>query len=72
MRLKLKGYTDDPYSHEVNHIVKIFADRGHEISYSDARLAWEKYSDSMCAGWLVLDSDDCYVFDNLIQYFYED
>ena len=45
------------YTSDIDRIVKIFADRGYEISYSDAVRAWEQYSDSMCAGWMCLGED---------------
>jgi len=50
--------------------VKIFADRGYEISHSDAIRAWEEFSDSMCAGWMCLGGDD-EVFQDAFYYFEE-
>jgi len=73
IKLKFK----DPYNHhfeyqsDIERIVKIFADRGYEISHEDAVRAWEQYSDSMAAGWMFLDEEDCYVFDNCFLYFEE-
>ena len=71
-RLKVKpaynhhfGYTSD-----ISRIVKIFADRGYEISETDAVLAWEQFSDSMAAGWMSLGSDD-EVFEDAFYYFEE-
>jgi hypothetical protein len=71
MKLKLKSSNEDEpyYFCDVDRIVRIFADRGYEISHSDARLAWERYSDSMCAGWLILDEDPSRVFNSIIYYF---
>lgn len=59
------GYTND-----IDRIVKIFADRGYEISHSDAVHAWEEFSDSMCAGWMNLGEDD-EVFQDAFCYFEE-
>ena len=62
-KLKIKE-NYNPYQYDIDRIVKIFADRGYEISHSDAASAWEQYSDSMAAGWMSLDAEDLYVFQN--------
>jgi hypothetical protein len=59
------------YSSDVERIVRIFADRGYEITTTDAAHAWELYSDSMAAGWMCLDDEDQYVFENAFYYFKE-
>jgi hypothetical protein len=65
---------NSPYNHhfeyqdDINRIVKIFADRGYEISSDDAVRAWEEYSDSLCAGWMSLGPDD-EVFQDTFCYF---
>lgn len=68
-KLQLKK-TDESseYSYDVERIVKIFAERGYEISHTDALNAWTSYSDSMCAGWLNLGEDE-YVFEEAFSYF---
>lgn len=58
------------YTNNIDRIVKIFADRGYEISHSDAFRAWEQYSDSMCAGWMSLGEDE-EVFQNAFYHFEE-
>ncbi len=63
-KLKIKENNHNPYQYDIDRIVKIFADRGYEISHSDAASAWEQYSDSMAAGWMSLDAEDVYVFQN--------
>ena len=71
-KLKFK----EPYNHhfeyksDIDRIVKIFADRGYEISHTDAVLAWEQFSENMCAGWMNLGSDD-EVFGDVFYYFEE-
>jgi hypothetical protein len=50
--------------------VRIFAERGYEISATDAENAWEQFSDSMCAGWMMLGEDD-EVFHDCFRYFEE-
>jgi hypothetical protein len=71
-KLKFK----EPYNHyfeyksDIDRIVKIFADRGYEISHTDAVHAWEQFSDSMCAGWMCLGDDD-EVFSDAFSYFEE-
>lgn len=58
------------YQNDIDRIVKIFADRGYEISHTDAVRAWEYYSDSMAAGWMSLGEDD-EVFHDCFCYFEE-
>jgi hypothetical protein len=58
------------YKNDIDRIVKIFADRGYEISATDAIHAWEQFSDSMCAGWMIL-GDDNEVFQDCSSYFEE-
>jgi hypothetical protein len=58
------------YTNDIDRIVKIFADRGYEISHSDAIRAWEEFSDSLCAGWMCLGEDD-EVFHDAFYYFEE-
>ena len=63
-----------PYSQfesDVKRIVKIFSNRGYEISATDAENAWQRYSDSMCAGWMNLDDEDEFVFFTSFRYFEE-
>jgi hypothetical protein len=58
------------YTNDIDRIVKIFADRGYEISHTDAVFAWEQFSYSMCAGWMSLGDDD-EVFQDAFWYFEE-
>lgn len=58
------------YTNDIDRIVKIFADRGYEISSTEAVHAWEMFSDSMCAGWMSLGQDD-EVFQDAFPYFEE-
>lgn len=65
-RLRFKRPDErDPYQYDVERIVRIFKDRGYDLSYDDARAAWEDFSDSMAAGWMMLDDDDSAVFATL-------
>ena len=71
-QLKVK----EPYNHhfeyknDIDRIVKIFADRGYEISATDAVKAWEQFSYDMAAGWMCLGDDD-EVFEDAFYYFEE-
>jgi hypothetical protein len=58
------------YTNDIHRIVKIFADRGYEISATDAVKAWEQFSENMCAGWMSLGDDD-EVFADAFSYFEE-
>ena len=43
---------------DVDTIVRICAEHGYEISPADARLAWQDFSDMMCATWMSLGDAD--------------
>jgi hypothetical protein len=58
------------YTNVIDRIVKIFADKGYEISATDAVRAWEQFSENMAAGWMSLGSDD-EVFGDAFYYFEE-
>jgi hypothetical protein len=51
------------FPQDVEHIMEIFKAKGHEISFIDAELAWEDFSDDMCAGWMMMYEDDDHVFE---------
>lgn len=46
------------YKSDIDRIVKIFADRGYEISESDAVRGWREFSSCYAAGWMSLGEDD--------------
>jgi hypothetical protein len=58
------------YTNDIDRIVKIFADKGYEISATDAVRAWEQFSENMAAGWMSL-GDDEEVFQDCFSYFEE-
>ena len=58
------------YQNDIDRIVKIFADKGYEISATDAVRAWEQFSENMAAGWMSLGDDD-EVFEDAFYYFEE-
>jgi hypothetical protein len=58
------------YTNDIDRIVKIFADRGYEITHSDAVHAWENFSESYAAGWMSLGEDE-EVFQDVFSYFEE-
>jgi hypothetical protein len=53
---------------DVDRIVAICKAKGYHISEADAHHAWEEYSDSMAAGWMMLSDDDNDVFETVIEY----
>ncbi len=56
---------DREYEHDVRRMAKIMAERGYSVSASNLKKAWEDYSESMAAGWMMLDEDDDLVFSTL-------
>jgi hypothetical protein len=70
LKVKEKYNHHFEYKNDIDRIVKIFADRGYDISHSDAVRAWEQFSESYCAGWMSLGSDS-EVFEDAFSYFEE-
>lgn len=61
MRLVFKKEPDidhDDYASDIRRIIEVCKKYGYDISYQDAKLAWEKHSDAYCAGWLFLPEKD--------------
>lgn len=70
-RLRFVDPNKDPYRANVRHIQRVAAKRGFDISYEDAKRAWETYSDSMAAGWLTLPESDDHLWLCIYCYFEE-
>jgi hypothetical protein len=73
LRLKPEPPEPEPPPEEwlvkaIGRLVKICNDRGYEVSFEDARRAWERYSESYCASWMSMSSDDHTVFCQLLIY----
>jgi hypothetical protein len=52
---------------DVDALVEQAADAGYEVDPFAAHWAWERYSDSMCAGWIILGDAEFNVM-TLLQY----
>lgn len=72
-KLKFKNfyYYHYEYVDDIERIIKVFADRGYEISESDALCAWKQYSQNIGEVWMCLNEDDESVFQKAFYYFYE-
>ena len=47
------------YPRDVERIQKCLANKGYEATLGECESLWDKYSESMCAGWMNLpDTDD--------------
>jgi hypothetical protein len=46
------------YPDDVARIISIAASRGVSLTALEAEKAWEEYSDSMAAGWMMLGDDE--------------
>lgn len=57
-RLVFKDDFDIRYPEDVARIVEVLERAGYEISPQDAAKAWEAYSETSCASWLMLPDDD--------------
>lgn len=56
------------YPDDVRRIQKILQDRDYEATLSECEELWDMYSDSMCAGWMILSDDDDEVFSCISSY----
>jgi hypothetical protein len=65
------GGDEKERSADVTRIVNAFIIYGDVVSREDAKLAWEKYSDSMAAGWMGLPSEDNEIYHCVRSYFEE-
>lgn len=62
-------YKDCWYPEDVKRLGKICLENGLFISPYDLQDAWERYSDSMCASWLIMGGyTDDEIFDNIKEY----
>jgi hypothetical protein len=68
-RLTFHANDEFYYLSDVDRIVSVFAERGYEVSRNDAKLAWRKYSDDVCASWLFLPPEDDTLFNCIRGYF---
>lgn len=57
---------------DVDRIVKVFANRGHELSREAALDAWTGASSDRFASWLILDDDDETLFELTKKYLKEE
>ena len=48
---------DFPYRDDVERVVRILAERDIICSEKDAHELWDRYSDSMAAGWMNMDGE---------------
>ena len=60
-------YENFSYPDDVRRIVELFKSKGIIITPSEAEELWDDYSDSMCAGWLILPSNDNELFEIVVE-----
>jgi hypothetical protein len=58
IRLFLRHSEDYRYPADIERIVKVCADAGYAIEGWTAEAAWDWYSDTRCASWIVLPRSD--------------
>ena len=61
--LIINNHVEYRYPEDVERIVKILAERGYRATNHQANQVWDMYSESMCAGWMILPENDEEVFD---------
>jgi hypothetical protein len=71
-RIRIKEDRPELSDHErrdTKKLVEIFHKKGYIISPPEAKILWEKYSESLCAGWMIMGEDDETIFQNVVPYF---
>jgi len=53
------------YPSDVSRICDVLRDRGFRADRGQALQMWENYSESMCAGWMILPEDDDVLYGEL-------
>lgn len=72
IKLRFKeDYPNFTYQNDIDRIVKIFAERGYEISHTDAMKGWKMVSNDWAAGWLTLYQNDEEIFKDCFRYMEE-
>jgi len=56
------------YPEDVKRIKEILEEREYIVTLNECEKLWQKYSDSMEAGWMALSEDDDDVFDCISVY----
>jgi hypothetical protein len=64
-KIKLKTVR---YGADCKRIQDVLVERGLEASLSECEELWSAYSDSLCAGWMMLPDSDEEIYDS-ISYF---
>jgi aspartokinase-like uncharacterized kinase len=59
--LRIKNPESLRFPEDVARISKILLEKGYMATSDQCEYLWEIYSDSLCAGWLILPEDDEYV-----------
>ena len=53
---------------DITRIKKILIEKGYNATLTVSEMLWDKYSDSMCAGWMNLPDEDEEVFNCISSY----
>ena len=59
---------EDNESYDVRQIVEACERHGYQISPTDARKAWDRFSKSMAAGWMHVPEDDAEIVATVLSY----
>jgi hypothetical protein len=70
--LRFMYATEPRYPIDVAHIVEAFRQFGLCLHTQDAELAWNEYSDSMCAGWMQLPRTQREIVEVCLNYLIDD
>lgn len=71
MRLREDPEDAIAYPKDVDRLQKALHDAGYAVDTMAVYHAWDAYSDSMCAGWLMLSDDDSLNVQAILPYLVE-
>lgn len=66
IKLQYPEFTEDS-----KRIQEILLTKGYELSLSDSESLWVRYSDSLCASWMTLPTQDADVFNVISTYLHD-
>ena len=56
------------YPKDCIRVAKVALDNGYYITPTEAQVLWGEYSDSRCAGWIMMPNDDEEIWQNIRYY----
>ena len=72
LRLKSENVESHSFIEDINNLQKQLYDAGYSASKADIAVAWEQYSEGICAQWMGLSNYPESNINNILDYFEEE